>query len=162
MKKQLEQMTVELREMMIYQSPPELGALWTDVSEMMKVMGDQQKILISAQMQKEARIAARRKAKMKMYMADLSYGIFAFAIVIAMVLLMAWVTHDRKVRWPELEPAAVAARNEERKKLRLLELQDFVEKQKAEDEYFNKHQKEILDNARNISAKSEDKEESQP
>ena len=33
MKKQLEQMKVELREMMVYQAPPELGALWTDVSE---------------------------------------------------------------------------------------------------------------------------------
>ena len=31
-------MQVELREQMVYHSPPELGALWTEVSEMMKVM----------------------------------------------------------------------------------------------------------------------------
>ena len=30
MKKKLEQMSVDLRELVVYQSPPELGALWTD------------------------------------------------------------------------------------------------------------------------------------
>ena len=46
MKKQLEQMGVELRELMIYQSPPELGALYTEVEEMMKQMGKEQKVLL--------------------------------------------------------------------------------------------------------------------
>ena len=46
MKKQLQQMSTELREIMVYQSPPELGALWTEVEEMMKAMGKQQAILI--------------------------------------------------------------------------------------------------------------------
>ena len=36
MRKQLEQMGIELRELMVYQSPPELGALYTEVEEMMK------------------------------------------------------------------------------------------------------------------------------
>ena len=36
MRKKLEQMEIELRELMIYQSPPELGALWTEVNEMME------------------------------------------------------------------------------------------------------------------------------
>ena len=35
MRKQLQQMGTELQELMIYQSPPELGALWTEVNEMM-------------------------------------------------------------------------------------------------------------------------------
>jgi hypothetical protein len=39
MKKQLEQMSIDLRELMVYQSPPELGALYTDVEAMMKQMG---------------------------------------------------------------------------------------------------------------------------
>ena len=34
MRKQLQQMGKELQELMIYQSPPELGALWTEVNEM--------------------------------------------------------------------------------------------------------------------------------
>ena len=63
MKKQLEQMKVELREMMVYQAPPELGALWTDVSVMMDEMGKQQKVLIGRQMQKEAAQAKRRAAR---------------------------------------------------------------------------------------------------
>ena len=43
MKKQLEQMQTELREMMVYNAPAELGGLWSDVSEMMKSMGVEQK-----------------------------------------------------------------------------------------------------------------------
>jgi hypothetical protein len=52
MKKQLQQMEVELRELMVYQSPPELGALYTDVEEMMKQMGKEQKSLIVQQMKR--------------------------------------------------------------------------------------------------------------
>ena len=65
MKKKLEAMTVELREMMIYNAPLELGALWTDVSEMMTEMGKRQKILIAQKMQEEEALLKIRKAKMK-------------------------------------------------------------------------------------------------
>jgi len=64
MRKQLEQMGTELQELMIYQSPPELGALWTDVNSMMKKMGDQQKILIISDMKKQAVQDRRRAARM--------------------------------------------------------------------------------------------------
>jgi hypothetical protein len=47
MKKQLEAMGVELREIMVYQMPPELGALYTEVEEMMKTLGKEQKVLIA-------------------------------------------------------------------------------------------------------------------
>ena len=60
MKKQLQQMSAELREIMVYQSPPELGALWTEVEAMMKEMGKQQAILIAEEMRKEEQ--ARRLA----------------------------------------------------------------------------------------------------
>ena len=53
MKKQLEQMGTELRQLMVYESPPELGALYTEVEEMMKKMGERQKVLISQKMQRE-------------------------------------------------------------------------------------------------------------
>ena len=45
LKKQLEHMSVELREIMVYQSPPELGALWTDVEDMMKKVGKEQSVV---------------------------------------------------------------------------------------------------------------------
>ena len=35
LRKQLDAMRAELREIMVYQSPPELGALWTEVEAMM-------------------------------------------------------------------------------------------------------------------------------
>ena len=42
MQKKLEQMEVELREVMIYQSPPELGALWTEVLKQSKIINARQ------------------------------------------------------------------------------------------------------------------------
>ena len=39
MRKQLEQMGTDLRELMVYQCPSELGALYTEVQEMMLKIG---------------------------------------------------------------------------------------------------------------------------
>ena len=162
MKKQLEQMQVELREMMIYNAPPELGALWTDVSEMMKSMGAEQKFLLKKKLRDEERIAARRRAKFKLYMTELSYGGIAFALVIAMVILMAWVSHDRRQRWPELEPDVLAQKREERKKLKLIELEEWQAKQKAEDEYYIKHQQDFVNSQRVKEANDDLKNEDKP
>ena len=63
MKKQLEQMGTELREIMVYQSPAELGALHSEVEEMMEVMGKEQKILMAKQLQKEYADKQRKKKK---------------------------------------------------------------------------------------------------
>jgi len=138
MKKQLEQMTVELREMMIFQSPPELGALWTDVSEMMKEMGGQQKILLTRKLRIEAREAERKRQRLRMYMTELSYGGFIFIIAITMTLLMAYISHDRKQRWPELEPEIIKQHQAERKRIRLLELEQMEEEIKRQDEEFKR------------------------
>ena len=51
MKKQLEQMGTELREIMVYQSPPELGALWTEVLEMSKIMNARQSAALKKQIE---------------------------------------------------------------------------------------------------------------
>ena len=144
MKKQLDQMKTELREMLVYDSPPELGALWTDVNEMMTEMGGQQKVLLTRKMREDARAAERRRAKFKLYMTELSYGILAFVLVITMVVLMAWVTHDRRQRWPEFEPDVVKARQEERKRQRLLELQQWQENQRIEEEIYHKRNQEFI------------------
>ena len=161
MKKQLEQMQTELREMMVYNAPAELGALWSDVSEMMKSMGVEQKFLLKKKLRDEERAIARRRAKFKLYMTELSYGGLAFALVITMIILMAWVSHDRRQRWPELEPAILAQKREERKQLKLIELAEWQAKQKAEDEYYIKHQQDFVNNQRakesNEDLKNEDK-----
>ena len=65
MKKQLEQMSIDLRELMVYQSPPELGALYTEVEAMMKQMGKEQNVLIARQMQQQAIVDKRRKRRLK-------------------------------------------------------------------------------------------------
>jgi hypothetical protein len=162
MKKQLEAMQVELREMMIYNAPPELGALWTDVSDMMKSMGSEQKILLKKKLRDEEREIQRRRDKFKLYMTELSYGGLAFALVITLIILMAWVNHDRHQRWPELEPAVLAQKREERKRLKLIELEEWQTKQKAEDEYYIRHQKDFVNSQRakesNEDLKNEDKE----
>jgi len=141
MKKQLQQMQVELREMMVYNAPEELGGLWSDVSEMMKSMGNEQKILLKKKLRDEQRAIARRKAKMKMYMTELSYGGLAFSLVITMIILMAWVSHDRHQRWPELEPDIVAQKQAERRRLHILEMQQYQEQLQKQDEEL-KHQSE--------------------
>jgi len=117
MKKQLEQMKVELREMMVYQAPPELGALWTDVSEMMNTMGKQQKVLVAREMQKQAAQEARRAARMRQLTQDAWIGViilFAIFVVAGMFMYVAW---DRQRKYPqygnEIFPKTERQRKEE-------------------------------------------------
>jgi hypothetical protein len=95
MKKQLEQMGTELRELMIYQSPPELGALFTDVEAMTKVMGAQQKVLMVKEME-EARL---RKQRMAHYHFEISVGIAVIILVFVMMGFFMWVAYDAQRRW---------------------------------------------------------------
>jgi hypothetical protein len=101
MKKQLEQMGTELREIMVYQSPPELGALYTEVEEMMKVMGKEQKILISQQMQREAIQAKRRAARMKHLRDEFIIGVIVVIIIFAVGGMMMYVAYDRQKKYPQ-------------------------------------------------------------
>jgi hypothetical protein len=141
MKKQLEQMQTELREMLVYDSPPELGGLWTDVSHMMKEMGGQQKVLLTRKLREDARRAERRRAKIKHYMEELSYGLFALVMGLTVVIMMTYVSYDRKQRWPELEPDVLKIKQAERRKEHLIWLQAQEERIKKEDEEYSKQQK---------------------
>ena len=134
MKKQLEQMQTELREMLVYDSPPELGGLWTDVSHMMKEMGGQQKVLLTRKMREDARKVERRRAKIKHYMEELAYGLFALVMGLTVVIMMTYVSYDRKQRWPELEPEIIKRKQAERRKDHLIWLQAQEERIKKEDE----------------------------
>ena len=136
MKKQLEQMKVELREMLVYEAPPELGGLWSDVSEMMEKMGGQQKVLLTKKMREDERKAERRRQKIKHYMEELTWGAVAMVLGLTVIILMWWVSHDRKQRWPDLEPAIIRQRQEERRKEHLLWLESQQERIKREDEEF--------------------------
>ena len=101
MKKQLEQMSVELRELMVYQSPPELGALHSEVEDMMKVVGKEQKALLVKQMQNEMLQAKRRKAKMDKLKNEAIVGICILIIIFTFGFTMMWVAYDRSKKYPQ-------------------------------------------------------------
>lgn len=95
MKKQLEQMGTELRELMIYQSPPELGALWTEVNDMTKELGKEQKVLMARELEK----ARRRRRRIAMYQFELMLGIAILFLIIFMAGFFIWLSHDAQRRW---------------------------------------------------------------
>jgi hypothetical protein len=87
MKKQLESMSAELRELMVYQSPPELGPLYLEVEAAMKVMGKEQEVAIANEMRRDrekAKIAARRRKK-------LQYRIMCWSFSTGAVLYLVWL-----------------------------------------------------------------------
>jgi len=102
MRKQLEQMGTELREIMVYQSPPELGALHSEVEDMMLVMGKQQKILIAKQMREDHVRAVRRKRRMEAVWANAIWGVMVVVIACSVGLMMAFVIQDRIQKYPQL------------------------------------------------------------
>ena len=102
MKKQLEQMGTELREIMVYQSPPELGALHTEVEDMMLVMGKQQKVLIAKQMRADHIRAVRRKRHMDTIWANAIWGVMGIVIALSVGLMMALLIQDRIEKYPQL------------------------------------------------------------
>ena len=101
MKKQLEQMEIELRELMVYQSPPELGALYTEVEEMMKQMGKEQSVLIAIQMQKDAIQQKRRAARMRQLRDEFIVGICVVATIFVVGAMMMYVAYDRQRKYPQ-------------------------------------------------------------
>jgi hypothetical protein len=101
MRKQLEQMSVDLRELMVYQSPPELGALYTEVEEMMKQMGKEQKVLVTKQMQQDAIANRRRKQKLKQLHTNMLIGIGGLVCCCSVGLMLAYIVQDRIEKYPQ-------------------------------------------------------------
>jgi hypothetical protein len=101
MRKQLEQMGTELRELMIYQSPPELGALYTEVEEMMKVMGKEQKVLLTRQIQRQATEDRRHRAKLKKLKEEFIIGVFIMLMIVVMGSVFMYVAYDRQQKYPQ-------------------------------------------------------------
>jgi hypothetical protein len=101
MKKQLEQMGTELREIMVYQSPPELGALHTEVEEMMKQMGKEQKVLLTQQIKREALEERRRKARIEKLKYEFIIGVFVIFVIFFVGGMFMWVAYDRQQKYPQ-------------------------------------------------------------
>ena len=101
MKKQLEQMGTELREIMVYQSPPELGALYTEVEEMMKQMGKEQKVLIAQQMKRQAIEDKRRAARKRQMTEQAMWGVGVIICVFGFFFMMMLVAKSRQEMYPQ-------------------------------------------------------------
>lgn len=102
MRKQLEHMAAELRELMVYQSPPELGALWTEVSEMMLVMGKEQKLAIARQMRRNTEQDRLRRRRRKKLLYKVTCWSLVTIFIASIILLFALVIDYRIQRYPEL------------------------------------------------------------
>ena len=102
MRKQLEQMSKDLRELMVYQSPPELGALYTEVEEMMKDMGKQQKVLIAQQMERHAREKKIRDARRKILHIKAITGVGIITVIFTVMFMFMMIIDSRQHRHPDL------------------------------------------------------------
>lgn len=115
MRKQLEQMSVELRELMVYQSPPELGALYTEVEEMMKHMGATQRVLIAKQMREEQAKARKVKKRIEQLWIEAAWGVGAIVVACAMGLSIAMVVEDRIKKYPQYGDGWIPKTEEQRR-----------------------------------------------
>ena len=115
MRKQLEQMSVELRELMVYQSPPELGALYTEVEAMMKHMGQTQRVLIAQQMREERIAKAKRKKRVENLWIEAAWGVSAIIMAAIFGLSMALVVEDRIKKYPHLGDGWIPKTEEQRR-----------------------------------------------
>ena len=115
MKKQLEQMGIELRELMVYQSPPELGALYTEVEEMMKEMGKEQKVLLVNKIRAEEVQAKRRASRMRQLRQEAIVGVSILIVIFTMGATFMWVAHDRQQKYPQYGDGLFPKNEEQRR-----------------------------------------------
>lgn len=116
MRKQLEQMGTELRELMIYQSPPELGALYTEVEEMMAQMGKEQKGLLTKQIQQQAIQNRRRAIRMKQLRNQLVIGVGVVISILIFGFSMVYVAYDRQKKYPQYGDGLFPKSEEQRRR----------------------------------------------
>jgi len=102
MKKKLEQMEVELREVMVYQSPPALGALWTEVLQTSKILNARQSVALQKQIEIQHKHDIEHAKFMKnVYVVLRWFSIFMGAIFFTFII-MWFVVQDRIEKYPQL------------------------------------------------------------
>ena len=87
LKKQLDAMRAELREIMVYQSPPELGALWTEVEAMMEIVGKEQAVAIGIEMRANVEAARLQRKRMK----KIKHRAYCWGITVVAMLYLCWL-----------------------------------------------------------------------
>jgi hypothetical protein len=119
-------MGTELRELMIYQSPKELGALFTDVEEMTKELGKQQKVLIAKQMQDAAKKAKQKAERAEKYKFEIGLIIGFIILCIIMGIFWTWLYHDSRKRHPELWQGTYRNELEKHKRYEVNKIKDAI------------------------------------
>jgi hypothetical protein len=120
MKKKLEQMSIDLRELVVYQSPPELGALWTDVNKMMEELGKQQEVHLRKKLRQEAAEAQRKERFMRALRTDAYLGGLFLFLLLFIGGMMAVIAYDAEQRHPEWK------RNNARATLEIIRRQEIA------------------------------------
>ena len=116
MRKQLEQMSADLRELMVYQSPPELGALYTEVEDMMRQMGKEQKVLVAQQMKRQALEEKRRAIRRKQLNMQFAWGVGVIVVIFFFFFIMMLVAHSRQQMYPQYGDEFLPKTEEQRRK----------------------------------------------
>ena len=120
---------------MIYQSPPELGALYTEVESMTKEMGKEQKILMSRELEK----AHRKRQRMQKYQFEIALGIASIVLIFAMMGMFMYIAYDAQRRWggpidTRYRDTLEAIQKQEwfERQQRLQQYQEFLEQRRQE------------------------------
>jgi predicted N-acyltransferase len=101
---------------MVYQSPKELGALYTEVEEMMQQMGKEQKVLITRQMQRQAIEDKRKAVRKKQLNIQFAWGIAVMTIVFFFFFVMMLVAQSRQEMYPQYGKDFLPKTEEQRRK----------------------------------------------
>ena len=98
-KTQFEKLSKEIREIMVYQSPKELGNLYTRVNQMrMQIIEEQEQARLAQE--KRIREAEWKRRKMISAIQDKAiYGVVCLIFMLYLTLFFSLLVMDRKVRW---------------------------------------------------------------
>jgi hypothetical protein len=97
--RRMEQMEVELRETLIYHSPPELGAVYTDFLAMRKVIQDEQEQARAEQDKIEKQREWKRRQLIDSLQDKALYIAAVFFVVVYMMVFAYVLVLDRQTRW---------------------------------------------------------------
>jgi hypothetical protein len=96
---QLRQMETDLREQMIYQSPPELGDLWTRFNEMREQIAVEQENAREMRDQREAQARWQRRKVISDLQDKAIYLGATLLVIVYLGLFWGLLVLDRKTRW---------------------------------------------------------------
>ena len=98
-KTQFEKLAKEIREIMVYQSPPELGNLYTRVNRMRVQIIEEQEEARLAQEAREREAAWQRRRVINAIQDKAIYGVACIVFLLYLTLFFSLLILDRKVRW---------------------------------------------------------------